>query len=73
MPDETGPSLGFQLAMALCIVYWALLAWWAFLIVGPERYSLAQWAGIVFLPPLAVMVRVALKSWWARFWYGPWN
>ena len=72
MSDKPEPSPASQFAVALCIVYWGALAWWAFLIVGPERYSLGQWAGMVVLPPLVVMVRVALKSRWARFWYGPW-
>jgi hypothetical protein len=73
MPDEPRPSLAFRLAVTLCIVYWALMAWWAFLIVGIERFSLTQWATFVFVPPFAVMARFVLKSWWARFWYGPWN
>lgn len=69
MSTESAPSPAFQLLSAFCIV-WVFLAvpWWAFLIVGPDRYSLGQWAAITLGPPLAVVIRTFYMKWfWGRF------
>jgi hypothetical protein len=68
MSDERAPSPAFRLYSAFSIAWPAFVAWWAFLIVGPERYSLAQWTAITLGPPLAVIVRGFYMRWlWGRY------
>ena len=68
MSEEPRPSPAFQLWSIYCIAYLIGVAWWAFLIVGPQAYSLGKWAAIIVLPPLAIVARTYyMKYLWGRY------